>query len=236
MKFARRRLLALGLASAAGALPASHIAQRLAQSPLRTRLQTADPLPSSGEAPTAQALAEAFVPDAAATAAPPADRHSRRHAKAVQSASVRRTFVHNLHTGETLNAVYYEAGRYVPAALAAAMRVLRDWRSGEEHVMDPRLFDLLHNLGSHLGVTRPFQILSGYRSKTTNALMHERSPQVASKSQHVLGKALDICMEGVDLARLHRAALSLRVGGVGFYPQSGFVHVDVGPVRQWVGT
>jgi uncharacterized protein YcbK (DUF882 family) len=146
---------------------------------------------------------------------------------------VRRAFVHNLHTGETLDAVYYENGGYVPGALHAAMKVLRDWRSGEEHFMDPRLFDLMHTLRQKMEVRGAFQIVSGYRSAATNALMRKHSKEVAEHSQHILGKALDIGMEGVELAHLHRAALSLRAGGVGFYPNSGFVHVDVGPVRQW---
>ncbi|MDR3509422.1 MAG: DUF882 domain-containing protein [Caulobacteraceae bacterium] len=148
-------------------------------------------------------------------------------------AEVRRIFAHNTHTGEVLNAVYYEAGRYIPDALAAAKHVLRDWRNGQQHFMDPHLFDLLHNLRIRLGTNQPFQIWSGYRSPATNAMLHARSEQVASKSQHLLGKAVDITVEGVDLAHLHRAALSLRGGGVGFYPESGFVHVDVGRVREW---
>jgi len=146
---------------------------------------------------------------------------------------VRRAFVHNLHTGETLDAVYFENGVYVPDALRAAMKVLRDWRSGQEHFMDPRLFDLLHKLRLKMDVRGAFQIISGYRSAATNALMRKHSKEVAEHSQHILGKALDISMPGVELAHLHRAALSLRAGGVGFYPNSGFVHVDVGPVRQW---
>jgi len=150
--------------------------------------------------------------------------------------SPRRAYVHNLHTGETLDAVYFEGGRYVPGALAAAMRVLRDWRDGREHMMDPRLFDLLHALRAKTEASAPFQIISGYRSPASNAMMHAESHEVASKSQHVLGKALDIRIAGVDLARLHQAALSLNAGGVGYYPQSNFVHVDVGPVRHWAGT
>jgi uncharacterized protein YcbK (DUF882 family) len=218
MHLARRRLLSFGLVSAAAALPASDLVRRLTVPTIRTEFEAPD-APDPAE-DTANRLAQAFIP----SPAPAAPR------------GVRRANVHNLHTGDKLDAVYYENGRYVPQVMLAAMRVLRDWRDGEEHVMDPGLFDLLHTLGQRLDVNRPFQVLSGYRSKTTNALMHERSPQVAAKSQHILGKALDICLEGVDLARLHRAALSLRAGGVGFYPQSGFVHVDVGPVRQWVGT
>jgi uncharacterized protein YcbK (DUF882 family) len=148
----------------------------------------------------------------------------------------RRAYLHNLHTDEWLDEVYFENGHYVPGALAAAMRVLRDWRDGEEHAMDPRLFDLLHNLRSGIETSAPFQIISGYRSPATNAMLHERSGEVAAKSQHLLGKALDIRIEGVDLARLHSAALSLKLGGVGYYPASDFVHVDVGPVRRWDGT
>ena len=148
---------------------------------------------------------------------------------------VRRVQVHNLHTGDKLDAVYFEQGKYVPDALAEAMRVLRDWRNGQEHVMDPRLFDVLHHLNGRLQAKAPFQIISGYRSAQTNAMMHEHSSGVASHSQHVLGKALDIRVDGVQLAHLHNAALSLKAGGVGFYPVSNFVHVDVGPVRQWQG-
>jgi len=152
------------------------------------------------------------------------------------ASAIRRASIHNLHTGEMLDTVYWENGAYLPGALAEAMRVMRDWRNGDEHVMDPRLFDLLHAIQSRLEVSKPFQLISGYRSPQTNAMLHAESGQVASKSQHMLGKASDIRVEGVDLANLHRAALSLKAGGVGFYPVSNFVHVDVGPVRQWSGT
>jgi len=135
-----------------------------------------------------------------------------------------------------LDTVYWESGRYVPDALAEAMRVMRDWRNGEEHAMDPRLFDVLHAVQRKLEVNRPVQLVSGFRSPATNAMLHAESHQVAAHSQHLLGKASDIRIDGVDLRNLHRAALSLSAGGVGFYPQSDFVHVDVGPVRQWSGT
>ncbi|HEY2661057.1 MAG TPA: DUF882 domain-containing protein [Caulobacteraceae bacterium] len=146
---------------------------------------------------------------------------------------VRRAYVHNLHTDEKLNAVYYENGRYVPGVLAEAKHILRDWRNNQQHFIDPHLFDLLHNLRTKIASNQPFQILSGYRSPATNAMLHAHSEQVASRSQHLLGKALDINVEGVDLTRLHRAALSLRAGGVGYYPDNGFVHVDVGRLRAW---
>lgn len=152
------------------------------------------------------------------------------------TAEAREAFLHNTHTGESLKAVYWEKGKYVPDALASLMKVLRDWRNGQEHVMDPRVFDLLHTVTAKLESNQPIQIISGYRSAETNKLMHEKSSQVASNSFHTRGMATDIRVPGVDLRRLHAAALSLKAGGVGFYPVSDFVHVDVGPVRQWAGT
>lgn len=149
--------------------------------------------------------------------------------------SVRKAVLHNLHTGDTFNEVYFENGRYVPDALAEAMRVLRDWRNGEEHPMDPRLFDALHAINAKLETNQPFQIISGYRSPVTNAMLHARSNGVASNSQHTQGKASDVRVQGVDLRNLHKAALAVGAGGVGFYPVSNFVHVDVARVRQWTG-
>jgi uncharacterized protein YcbK (DUF882 family) len=147
----------------------------------------------------------------------------------------RRAILHNLHTGDTFNDVYFEGGRYVPQALAEAMRVLRDWRTGEEHVMEPGLFDALHAISTKLDSRQPFQIISGYRSPKTNAALHAKSSGVASNSQHTLGKAVDVRLQGVDLRNLQKAALATAAGGVGFYPTSNFVHVDVGRVRQWTG-
>jgi uncharacterized protein YcbK (DUF882 family) len=148
---------------------------------------------------------------------------------------VRRVTLHNLHTGDKFDEVYWENGAYVPDALAAAQHALRDWRNGEEHFMDPKLFDVLHGIQQKLETKQPFQIISGYRSPVTNAAMHARSHGVAEHSQHMEGKASDIRVEGVDLTNLHKAALSLQAGGVGFYPVSNFVHVDVARVRTWTG-
>jgi len=148
---------------------------------------------------------------------------------------VRRAMLHNLHTGDSFNEVFYANGRYVPGALAEAMRVLRDWRNGEEHPMDPRLFDTLHAINTRLDTTQPFQVISGYRSPRTNAELHARSSGVAQHSQHMLGKACDVRVQGVDLRNLRKAALDVGAGGVGYYPVSNFVHVDVARVRQWTG-
>jgi uncharacterized protein YcbK (DUF882 family) len=153
----------------------------------------------------------------------------------VAAPGVRRAVLHNLHTGDSFNEVFYANGRYMPDALAEAMRVLRDWRNGEEHPMDPRLFDALHDINARLDTNRPFQVISGYRSPATNAMLHSRSSGVASKSQHMVGKAIDVRMEGVSLSNLRKAALDVSAGGVGYYPVSNFVHVDVARVRQWTG-
>jgi uncharacterized protein YcbK (DUF882 family) len=150
-------------------------------------------------------------------------------------ADVRRVVLHNLHTGDRFDEVYWEKGTYVPDALAAAQHALRDWRNGEEHFMDPKLFDVLHAISQKLETSQPFQIISGYRSPASNAAMHARSSGVAEHSQHMLGKASDIRVDGVELTHLHNAALSLKAGGVGFYPVSNFVHVDVARVRTWQG-
>jgi len=147
----------------------------------------------------------------------------------------RRAALKNLHTGDAFDEVYYADGRYIPGALAEAQRVLRDWRTGDEHFMDPRLFDTLHAIQTRLETRQPFQIISGYRSPKTNAMLHARSDGVASNSQHMQGKAVDVRLEGVDLRNLRRAALDVSAGGVGYYPVSNFVHVDVARVRQWVG-
>lgn len=139
----------------------------------------------------------------------------------------------NLHTGERLAATYYEGGRYLPDALAALDRVLRDHRTGEVHPMSPGLLDLVAGLSGELGASAAVQVISGYRSPATNAALHARSNGVATKSLHMQGLAMDIRISGVPLASLRDAALALGRGGVGYYPDSDFVHVDVGRVRRW---
>ncbi|TAL32300.1 DUF882 domain-containing protein [Phenylobacterium sp.] len=147
----------------------------------------------------------------------------------------RRAVLHNLHTGEAFNEVYYANGSYLPDALAEANRVMRDWRTGDQTFIDPALFDALHSIQLKLETTQPFQVVSGYRSPKTNAMLRSRSKGVAEHSQHTVGKAVDIVVPGVDLANLRDAALDLGAGGVGYYPVSNFVHVDTGRVRQWRG-
>jgi uncharacterized protein YcbK (DUF882 family) len=141
-------------------------------------------------------------------------------------------FAH-LHTGERLAVEYMQGGVYVPEALAAVNHLLRDFRSNDVGTMDPALLDLLHELAAATGSRQPFQIISGYRSPATNAMLQARSSGVASGSLHMRGQAIDIRLGDVPLATLRDAAKAQGVGGVGFYPGSDFVHVDTGRVRYW---
>jgi uncharacterized protein YcbK (DUF882 family) len=139
----------------------------------------------------------------------------------------------NVHTGERLRATYWERGEYLPDALDEINRILRDYRTDEAIDMDIRLLDLLHVLRATVGSRRPFEILSGYRSPATNAALLEEGYGVAEHSFHIVGKAIDIRLSDRSTSALRRAATRLQRGGVGYYPSSGFVHVDVGPVRHW---
>ena len=146
----------------------------------------------------------------------------------------RRLSFHNLHTGERVSTVYWSQGHYVEDGLAEINHVLRDFRTDQVIEMDPQLMDLLHQLRATVGVTKkPFEIISGYRSPDTNAMLRSKSSGVAKRSLHMEGKAADIRIPGLELGHLRQAALSLKAGGVGYYPKSGFVHVDTGRVRSW---
>lgn len=142
----------------------------------------------------------------------------------------------NTHTGERLEAAYCCGGQYQPDELTKINHILRDFRVNEIKPIDPKLLDLLHELGGTLETGQPFHIISGYRSPHTNAMLRERGGSttgVASHSLHMDGKAIDIRLPGVKLDHLRAAARSLKLGGVGYYPSSNFVHVDTGRVRFW---
>ena len=140
---------------------------------------------------------------------------------------------YNTHTGESMKAVYWRQGVYLPQAVGDMNHIMRDYRTGEVKEIDPDLFDLLFALREKLGSTGPFHIISGYRSEATNSLLRVTSNGVANKSLHIDGKAIDIRIAGYELKTLQRAAIDLRRGGVGYYPGSDFVHVDVGKIRYW---
>ena len=152
---------------------------------------------------------------------------------ALTEGGVRRLAFENLHTGEKLAAIYWRDGSYVADELRAIDRVLRDFRTGEVARIDPKLMDLLYALRRSLDSTEPLHVISGYRSPRTNAALRRVSDGVASQSLHTVGKAIDIRIPGRELTALRDAALTLELGGVGFYPKSDFVHVDTGRVRRW---
>ena len=139
----------------------------------------------------------------------------------------------NSHTGERLNTVYFNGGQYLPGALEKINNIMRDRFTDEVGEIDVHLLDLLHSLSMTLPVDAPFHIISGYRTPQSNDRLRQKSRGVAKKSYHLVGKAIDIRVPGYDTAYLRDAALRLKGGGVGFYSNSDFVHIDVGPVRHW---
>jgi len=141
--------------------------------------------------------------------------------------------MYNAHTGESLRTVYYENGDYIPGALTEVNYFFRDFRANETRQIDPNLLDLLHDIHTDLGTNQPINLVSGYRSAATNAWLASQGEGVARHSMHIEGRAADINIPGRQLSFLQRVALGLRLGGVGYYPRSGFVHVDTGRVRRW---
>jgi len=141
--------------------------------------------------------------------------------------------LYHTHTGEKLNAIYWAEGNYLNDSLREINYILRDPRDNEVHAIDPRLLDLLFAISEKIDAARPFHVISGYRSPKSNAFLRARSGGVAEKSLHLVGKAIDIRLPGRDTRSLQRAATALQRGGVGYYPKSDFIHVDVGRVRYW---
>ncbi|MDP3120251.1 MAG: DUF882 domain-containing protein [Sulfuricurvum sp.] len=141
--------------------------------------------------------------------------------------------LHNIHTGENINTTYWADGSYIPEALSQMNHLLRDYRTDAATEMDTELFDLLYSIRTNLDTVKPFNVISGYRSPQTNAMLNNHSSGVAKKSLHMQGKAIDISLPGRNLSELRKIAMNLKQGGVGYYPSSDFVHVDVGRVRYW---
>jgi len=139
----------------------------------------------------------------------------------------------NLHTGESVDVVYRADGQLDYGALREIDWVLRDFRTGEARRVDQRLLDLLWRLRTALDTTEPYEVISGYRSPKTNAMLRSEGRGVSRVSLHMQAMAIDVRVPGCSLTALRDTALALRLGGVGYYPASDFVHVDVGRVRFW---
>jgi len=153
----------------------------------------------------------------------------------VANGDTRTISLHHLHTGEDLTITYKRDGKFDEAALEKLNHILRDWRVEQTIKMDPHLIDLVWEVNREVGSKQPIQIVCGYRSPSTNAMLRAHSRGVAQFSQHMLGKAMDFYIPGVELSQLRDVGLRLQRGGVGFYPTSGwpFVHLDTGNVRHW---
>jgi uncharacterized protein YcbK (DUF882 family) len=139
----------------------------------------------------------------------------------------------NTHTRERLEVCYCRDGHYDHAAIKAVNTILRDHRTDEVHPIDLRLLDLLHAIRTEVGQDSCLHVISGYRSPATNAMLRRRSSGVARKSLHMQGFAADIRIPGIRTGALRKIALAMHQGGVGYYPKSDFVHVDIGRVRTW---
>lgn len=142
------------------------------------------------------------------------------------------SFTH-LHTGEKLRRTYWADGHYVPEALREIHYLMRDHRNDEVRTIDVRLLDLLHALHKKMDSRKPFELVSAYRSPATNAMLRKHTNGVARHSFHIQGMAADVRLSDRSLRKLRQAALQLDRGGVGYYPHSDFIHIDVGPQRAW---
>jgi uncharacterized protein YcbK (DUF882 family) len=140
---------------------------------------------------------------------------------------------YNANTQETLSTVYWERGRYIQSALDKINFIMRDFRTGGIKPIDTRLIDLLHDLQSKVGFQTPIRLISGYRCRKTNDMLRRKGRNTAKNSFHIKGQAADIYFPGQKLVKLFKSAASEKAGGVGYYPHSQFIHVDVGPVRYW---
>jgi uncharacterized protein YcbK (DUF882 family) len=137
------------------------------------------------------------------------------------------------HTGDKLKLTYFERGKYIKDALQEINYLLRDYRTDDVHTIDIALLDQLFDLNQALGVNKPFHIVSGYRSPFTNAQLRKHSHGVAEHSFHMQGRAIDIRVEGISSKTLRNAALTIAKGGVGYYPEDNFIHLDTGDYRTW---
>lgn len=151
----------------------------------------------------------------------------------VRAADARQLSLYHTHTHRTLDVVYYENGEYVESALNEINRFLKDFRTGDVADMDPKLLDMLHDVRNELGSDQTFEVISAYRSPQTNEMLRANTKGVAKNSQHLLGHAIDVRLRGTSTPKLRDTAVEMQRGGVGFYKQSDFVHMDTGRVRRW---
>ncbi len=147
--------------------------------------------------------------------------------------SVHRLSFYHIHTAEKLSVAYREGGALIPGALIEINRHLRDFRTEQIHDIDVGLLDALHDLFTMFEGRGNFEVISGYRSPRTNAALRHVTTGVAENSLHIQGRAIDVRLTSAKTVALRDAAIALRHGGVGYYPESNFVHLDTGALRTW---
>ena len=140
---------------------------------------------------------------------------------------------YHTHTGRSLEVTYYASGSYDRGALQDLKVFLADWRDEQQKDVDPQLFDILWQIQQQTGNHGTYEVISAYRSPRTNEMLRRTSTGVAKKSQHVIGKAIDVRLRGLETAQLRDTARKLRLGGVGYYAKTNFVHIDTGRPRYW---
>jgi uncharacterized protein YcbK (DUF882 family) len=226
-KISRRRMLQVGAAATATVVLPS---LALADDWIRV-----NSIPLTSTVPARPSIMKARIRAPQPTAGyQPADGYQPvRYTPRSYTGATRSLAMYNPHTNESLNLVYCENDQYVPEALHEINFFFRDFRANLVKEIDPRLLDLLHTIHQESDDSKPFNLVSGYRSPQTNAMLAAQREGVARHSMHIQGKAADINLPGRQLSLLQRIALALRFGGVGYYPQSGFVHVDTGRIRRW---
>jgi len=153
--------------------------------------------------------------------------------QALATSDARHLPLQHTHRADELVVAYRRGGDYVPDGLEKISHFLRDHRTQEVYPIDPALLDFLHEVFMLTESRGAFQVISGYRSPATNNMLRKQGRGVAKRSQHMLGKAIDVRLSDVDTATLRDAAMSLKRGGVGYYAKSNFVHLDTGRVRRW---
>jgi uncharacterized protein YcbK (DUF882 family) len=146
---------------------------------------------------------------------------------------IRKVNFYSKRLGESINAVYWIEGEYIPEVMAEISHVLRDWREGVAINYDRRAIDVIAAAHKLLETSEPYEILSGYRSRRTNEMLRRKSRGVAKDSYHMKGMAVDVKLKSRSVGQMFRAASACSAGGVGRYSRSNFVHMDCGPVRTW---
>lgn len=160
-----------------------------------------------------------------AAAIPPRDIAATPPARALK--------LFNTHTKEKLDVIYWENGDYIDDKLGQLHYFLRDHRTGKAALIDPKLYDFLHQVQTQLDKTKRIHVLSGFRTPETNAHLRKTSLGVARNSFHTKGRAVDIYIPGIDAKEIQKTARQLQLGGVGYYAKAGFVHLDTGYARHW---